>query len=309
MKFLIIAGLVLLAACDSHKPLITREHIAEIRKTAEFETFDYDEHPFKDASEHDIKAALGLRGMGLHELPPVPKGFTDDLPTNFVASDKWPQCIHEIRAQQNCASGWAFAGSEVLSDRFCIASSGKIDQILSPQDLVSCDGGNYGCNNGNSHKAWDYLVGTGIVTDDCFLYTSGRGDSGRCLISKGKCIDGITPAEKYRAKNVRKFNSVEEIKRDIFANGPVVAGFSLYQDLISYKGGIYKRSSDRLLDGHAVKVVGWGNENGTDYWVVANSWGPKWGESGYFRIAINNCCNFDSHMIVGDADLEHSPSH
>jgi cathepsin B len=309
MKILIIIGLLALASCNSHKPIITREHLKELKTRAEFETYDYETHPFKDANEHNIKAALGLRGMGLHQLPPVPKGFTDDLPTNFVAHDKWPQCIHQIRDQQRCGSCWAFAASEVLSDRFCIASSGKVDQILSPQDMVSCDKNDFGCNGGYLDKSWNYLAETGIVTDECYPYTSGKGDSGRCLINNGKCVDGKTDVAKYHAKNVRGFKSIEEIKKEIFANGPIETGFLVYQDFISYKGGIYKKSSEVLLGGHAVKVVGWGNETGTDYWVVANSWGPKWGESGHFRIAINNCCNFDSQMITGDADLEHSPDH
>merc|ERR1711972_50345 len=37
-------------------------------------------------------------------------------------------------------------------------------------------------------------------------------------------------------------------------------------------------------DGRAVKIVGWGTDNGVDYWKVANSWGASWGEEGYFRI-------------------------
>jgi cathepsin B len=299
----------MLAACDSHRPVITREHIQEIRRSAEFETFDYETHPFKDANEHDLISALGLRGMGLHQLPPLPRGTADDLPTNFVSHDKWPQCIHQIRDQQRCGSCWAFAASEVLSDRFCIASAGKVDHILSPQDMVSCDTGDYGCNGGYLNVSWDYLEQTGIVDDACFPYTSGSGSSGSCKVKNGKCVDGKTPALKFKAKNVRGFKTIEDIKRDIFANGPVETGFLVYQDFISYKGGIYKKSSNVLLGGHAVKVVGWGVENGTDYWVVANSWGPNWGESGHFRIAINNCCNFDSQMIAGDADLDHSPNH
>ena len=93
------------------------------------------------------------------------------------------------------------------------------------------------------------------------------------------------------------------IKNDIFTNGPVETGFQVYQDFMSYKGGIYKKASNVLLGGHAVKVVGWGVESGTEYWVVANSWGTSWGERGHFRIAIGNCCNFEAGMISGLPNL------
>ena len=65
--------------------------------------------------------------------------------------------------------------------------------------------------------------------------------------------------------------------------------FDVYQDFMSYKGGIYKHVTGYRTGGHAVKLVGYGVEDGVNYWIIANSWGPAWGEDGFFRIAWNEC--------------------
>ena len=67
--------------------------------------------------------------------------------------------------------------------------------------------------------------------------------------------------------------------------GPVETAFTVYSDFENYASGIYKHTTGATAGGHAVKIVGWGAEGGQEYWKVANSWNPHWGEGGYFRIA------------------------
>lgn len=66
-------------------------------------------------------------------------------------------------------------------------------------------------------------------------------------------------------------------------------GFEVYHDFFNYKTGVYHHVSGDLAGGHAVKILGWGNENGTDYWLCANSWGPEWGDGGFFKIKQGEC--------------------
>lgn len=39
-----------------------------------------------------------------------------------------------------------------------------------------------------------------------------------------------------------------------------------------------------MLGGHAIKVIGYGNEGGKDYLLIANSWNDEWGMNGYFKM-------------------------
>merc|ERR1711981_1395528 len=79
------------------------------------------------------------------------------------------------------------------------------------------------------------------------------------------------------------------IQKAIMAGGPMEVAFSVYSDFENYAGGIYHHVTGGQVGGHAVKVVGWGAENGVNYWKIANSWNPYWGEKGYFRIKQGEC--------------------
>lgn len=81
-------------------------------------------------------------------------------------------------------------------------------------------------------------------------------------------------------------NDVVTIQNAIMTGGPVETAFTVYSDFEDYTGGVYEHTTDESVGGHAVRIVGWGTdaETGKDYWKVANSWNPYWGENGYFRI-------------------------
>ena len=83
-----------------------------------------------------------LEGLTLIDEPENANFTPND---NFDARTQWPKYIHSVRDQGQCGSCWAFGATEAVSDRFAIVSNGKIDEVLSPQELVSCDPGDYGC--------------------------------------------------------------------------------------------------------------------------------------------------------------------
>jgi len=250
---------------------------------------------FSGMTFNDARVTLGtaLSHISEHLDNVMPDEFyaamgNDTIPDEFDARTKWAGLIHPIGDQQQCGSCWAFSAAEVLSDRVAIAT-GKRSPVLSAEDMVSCDGGDMGCSGGQLPKAWEYLTNTGIVTDSCFPYTAGAGNAPKC---QAKCVDSESYT-KTKAKTAYAIKGAENMQKEIMTNGPVQVAFKVYSSFMSYKTGVYQKHFWELLPegGHAVKVVGWGTESGTPYWLVANSWNTSWGDEGFFKIkrGSNQC--------------------
>ncbi len=285
MRFL-IALLCIAAVCaleEDDTPLITKEFTESVRKMVSWEVVDYEDNIFKDWTVAESKSMLLPRLNKRHII--VDTDVDASLPENFdPRTGKWAKCIHPILNQGKCGSCWAHGSSEVVSDRFCIA--GK-DVILSPQDLTSCDRYDNGCKGGGITEPFQWIIRVGIVTATCFPYVSGNGQVPACITA---CKNGES-FTKYKCKpgSIVEANSVSEEQKELYENGPVDTGFNVYADFKLYKSGIYEHKSGQYLGGHAVKVIGWGVQDGVRYWICSNSWGTNWGENGFFRIKFGNC--------------------
>jgi cathepsin B len=172
---------------------------------------------------------------------------------------------------------------------------------LSPQDMVSCDISNKGCNGGWLDNAWRFLESDGIVAEECIPYTSGDDER------QPKCLKFCTKKKKnykkYKVlpKSSKPLMCTSDIKNEILNNGPVQTGFIVYEDFMHYKGGVYEYVSGKQLGGHAVKIIGWGKEGEKEFWIAENSWGSNWGENGFFRIKIGDCF-FGENTYAGKAN-------
>jgi cathepsin B len=97
---------------------------------------------------------------------------------------------------------------------------------------------------------------------------NGEGSTPKC---QNKCI----PEYKVPFKQDKHFGKSsysvsrhpQQIQMEIFQNGPVEGAFSVYEDLLSYKSGVYKHVHGKMLGGHAIRIIGWGVLDGTPYWV------------------------------------------
>ncbi|XP_019881743.2 tubulointerstitial nephritis antigen-like [Aethina tumida] len=228
------------------------------------------------------------------------------LPRSFDSLEKWPSWILPIQDQLWCGSSWAVSTASVASDRYSIISQGREKVQLSAQNLLSCDMNNMktrdACNGGHLDKAWLFIRKFGLVDEDCFPY---RAKYEHCSIKrKGNWADvGCRPfnperRHRYKVSPAYRLRNETDIMYEIEQSGPVQATIRVYHDFFSYKSGIYQHTDLDLTEPtgyHSVKIVGWGEEYTSTglkkYWKVANSWGTKWGENGYFRIlkGVNEC--------------------
>ncbi|XP_034230533.1 cathepsin B-like [Thrips palmi] len=88
--------------------------------------------------------------------------------------------------------------------------------------------------------------------------------------------------------------------KEIKTHGPVEASFDVYEDFLSYKSGVYRYLAGDFVGGHAVRILGWGQEKGVKYWLIANSWNTDWGEKGFFKyIRGINLNGMEGDVVAG----------
>ena len=80
-------------------------------------------------------------------------------------------------------------------------------------------------------------------------------------------------------------------------NGLVEAAFEVYEDFPTYKSGVYKHTKGQALGGHAVKIIGWGTEDGIGYWLVVNSWNSGWGDNGFKILRGTDECGIEDGAV------------
>jgi cathepsin B len=258
---------------------------------------------------------------------PVHNLKLSDLPDSLDLREKYPDCeaIKEIRDQSACGSCWAFGAASAMSDRLCIASGQKDQRRISTQELVSCcDSCGDGCNGGYLYETWSYWKKQGIVTGDLF------GDKNSCQpYSLAPCNHHApgpyddcskhhydTPSckktctnpdysksfkdDKIFSASVYSVSGEKQILEELNTHGSVEVAFSVYEDFLLYKSGIYEHTKGSMLGGHAVKVIGYGVDNGVKYWIIVNSWNESWGDKGTFKmIRGKDDCGIESEGVAG----------
>lgn len=201
-----------------------------------------------------------------------------------------------VKSQGNCGSCWDFAAMGALEAIINIREGyPDLDIDLSEQYLLSCPPDSGGCSGWNAYYAYKYIYENGgALPEDCFPYAAN--DKIPC---DEKCEDWKEKLIPIKSYGWYSYPSKDAIKSLIYNHGPVVASMEVYEDFLSYKGGIYRHKSGSYVGGHQVVIVGY--DDNQQYWICKNSWGKYWGEDGYFRIAYGEC-GIENQIIYVDYD-------
>jgi C1A family cysteine protease len=182
--------------------------------------------------------------------------------------------VNAPKNQGQCGSCWAFSTAAALEGAHFVKSKKLVS--LSEQQLVDCSKDNNGCNGGSMDLAFEYSKTSPLQTEAGYPYT---GVDGTCNYQK---VNGIVRATGF--SDVAP-NDNKQLKAAV-AKTPVSIAIEADQTSFQgYQGGVLNSKSCGTQLDHGVIIVGYGTEGTQDYWIVRNSWGAGWGESGYIRIA------------------------
>lgn len=221
------------------------------------------------------------------------------LPKNFTWQGQLT-AMRDVVNQGTCGSCWAVSSATTLQAHAELYSRHR---TFSSEQIVACTpnplacGGTGGCKGATAELALEYAAKYGIVTAEHLPY---KGGSDSCPVSMkpiqqsnsetislpdisaslhGGMEFGMTGLQKLPE------NKAESLLQALYQKGPVVVSVAAGGGWFMYSSGIMQCVQDDVVINHAVTLVGFGEEGPRKFWTIQNSWGPKWGESGFVRIA------------------------
>jgi len=199
--------------------------------------------------------------------------------------------VTPVKDQGQCGSCWAFSTVGHIESLYYIKN--KKVATFSEQQLVDCDTDtDQGCNGGLMKAALTYVQNNGLESDKDYKYTA---RDGSCTAKKEKFQVSVQNIKCYEDM------SDDDMMSALIKIGPLAIAVDA-TDFQMYDSGILDCNAYGL--DHGVLLVGYGSEEGKDFWIVKNSWGANWGEKGFVRVNREASSNCMIGAYVTTADLK-----
>lgn len=272
---------------------------------------------FSDMTPEDFKSSRfpgfmdareGLRGGAVAE------DLSEAVPDAFDWREQG--AVTGVKDQSNCGSCWAESAVGNMESLWYLANkaSMKAPVELSVQEVIECDDHDYACYGGYPRGAFEYVIGRGGISSEVnypyninghviclanqtFNETCGLGglcdDPPLTSFCDQTCSDKVAqhaPVAKFSSW-VALTQGEDYMAAFLASHGPISIGINgagrwgqVFPWLQFYHHGVAnpKGCTDKI--DHGVLIVGYGVDGATKYWTIKNSWGEKFGESGYFRL-------------------------
>jgi len=238
---------------------------------------------------------------------------SDTVPESYSIPDEHPECFPDngnevVRNQGTCGSCWAFASASSLMTNLCTSGSGKNalasadDRYeVSVQAIMSCQ--TKGCGGGNAQASEVALSGYGIGRERDFRYRCGGGNAqdhfdvpnvqcssgnnwgSECKFDKNPKWhwSGLWASGRHSKCAGAECGGHDAIQKTLVQCGSGYISFKTPGSFMKYTSGVYKGPAEGSKGGHAVTLLGYGEESGDKYWLILNSWGTGWGDNGYVK--------------------------
>ena len=225
------------------------------------------------------------------------------------APDAWDwrehNAITDVQDQGSCGAAYAFSVICNLESLYGIHKGQA--KPFSMQYLIDCDPNNTGCSGGLMESTFKWLIENGghLMFEADYPYV---GYKGSCKADPSKYVDMIVKGFVKLGGGTSTFSPVDEdeMKEYLYNNGALSVALNA-TPLQTYSGGIIDLDKSKCNPAginHACAVVGYGTEDGLDYWIVKNSWGSVWGDNGYFRIARGKgTCGINMYVLSATVEF------
>jgi len=301
---------------DLFTAYVTKHQITfkdEAENTKAFNTFTENSHKIK---QHRVEHGLGMHHftMGLTHLSHL--SFEEFKATRLghVKRDKSGSGVARKRRatpppsvdwttkgytttptdQGVCGCCWTFATAAGIEGAY-FKKTGKL-MAFSKQQLVECVPGFQGCDGGAAAAGVDYIQTLGgLAAETSYPYSAQNGAFGACkatpLVTMAASFQDLPAGDDLALMNA------------LATYGPIPSTIAVGQQFMSYTGGIINPATACVTDvNHAITLVGYGTDTttGQNFWKIKNSWGPTWGEKGFFRLSrgVTNSCGVSTEPIV-----------